>query len=279
MKRGAAVGMVLSGLLSSALSGTAAHAQVLQLGRDENAPVNPNASPQNFALEIRGGPYYPVIDSEFDPSGPTPFLDIFGDAPRLMMGLELDWQVLRINYVGTLGIGGAIGYSSFTRPAPETVAGHSNLSRPSGQETSFNVLPMYAVAVLRLDGLAEHTPIPLVPYLKVGLGYSAWWVTSGELLARRNADSPIADPAAAAGASADLSHAAYGGSLGTHLALGMMLRLDIFEPQIQRGWDNDMGVNHSYLFFEYSRSDDGALGSGQLQLGCNTWTTGIALEM
>lgn len=68
--------------------------------------------------------------------------------------------------------------------------------------------------------------------------------------------------------------------MGLHFAAGLMLRLDVLEPRVQRTWDNEMGVNHSYLFLEVSRSTDGAMGDGTaLRVGADTWTTGIALEM
>lgn len=151
-----------------------ANAQLLNVG-GEDPNRDPYESPQNFALELRGGPFRPNVDDEFQ-GGVQPFHDIFGDAPRVMLGLEFDWQVLRLRYVGTLGLGAALSYASFTRPAPQTVAGRTDLTRPSGQDTDFTVMPMYAVAVLRVDALARYTPVPLVPYAKLGFGYTAWWV-------------------------------------------------------------------------------------------------------
>jgi hypothetical protein len=44
---------------------------------------------------------------------------------------------------------------------------------------------------------------------------------------------------------------AQGGIAGLHGALGMRLLLDVFEPRAAKGFDLEMGVNHSYLFAEY----------------------------
>ena len=46
-------------------------------------------SSQDFALELRLGPYRPRIDDEF--SGATPYRDVFGTDTRLMIGTEFDW--------------------------------------------------------------------------------------------------------------------------------------------------------------------------------------------
>lgn len=269
---------VLPVLVGALLAPGVARAQTFELfgpdrGRDRFE------SPQHFAFEFRAGPWYPLIDNEFVARGrpERPFHAILGDDDRLLVGAELDWQILRVNPVGSLGIGVGLGYTSATAVAPVTRSDPNDLRQQptGGQETSLNVLPAYAVAIVRLDGLARRTFIPVVPYAKAGLAYSLWWVTTGDNLARRNASSPGPVPDAAT----DLNAAAFGGTLGLHLAAGVMLRLDNFEPQAQRSWDTEMGVNHSYLFFEYTRANTDLLGSRpQLQVGSNTWTAGIALE-
>ena len=62
-------------------------------------------SPQNFALELRVGMYEPEVDSDTRLGGKHPYADSFGDKSRVMLGAELDWQVLKIPHVGTLGPG------------------------------------------------------------------------------------------------------------------------------------------------------------------------------
>ncbi len=236
-------------------------------------------SSQNFALEFRGGPWYPSVDQEFGGRA-TPFRDIFGEGDRVLGAIEFDWQILRINPIGSLGVGLSVGYTAATAVAPVTQrpmpADPAVWNRPSGgQETALNVVPMTAVGVFRLDVLARRTVIPLVPYAKFGFAYSLWWIDAGDSLAQRTV-------ALSPGASADdldIGQDAIGGSLGTHFAAGMMLRLDFLEPRAARAWDIEMGVNHSYLFFEWARSAPGSLGSrSQLQLGTNTWAAGLAVE-
>jgi hypothetical protein len=235
-------------------------------------------SPQNFAMELRFSPWQPMIDSEFSGSGGGPFLQYFGERDargvrtavrdRLLGALELDWQALRINPIGSLGLGASVGFSSFTANAPLT----ATPSRDSGQESTLAMVPMYAVAVLRLDVLARRTVVPLVFYGKAGVAASYWWITSGENLARRSAASPMA-PTNNAG---DFGQAASGLSYAWQLAAGAMLRLDWLEPRAQRAWDLEMGVNHSYLFAEYMIVRDWE--RPQLRFGSNTWAFGVAFE-
>ncbi len=235
-------------------------------------------SPQNFLVELRGGPWYPDTDAEFNGRA-TPFRDMFGSTDRLLLGAEFDWQFLRINYFGSFGLGLGAGYTSASAIAPLTqnpMPAAASWERPSdGQETSLQVIPGYAVAVVRIDVLARRTVIPLVPYVKYGVGYAYWWITNGDTLSRRSLS---LSPGATA-ADSDLGQAATGGTLGTHFAAGLMLRLDVFEPAVQRAWDLEMGVNHSYIFAEYVRSDLSGLGARpQLRLGTETWNVGLAME-
>ena len=262
------------------LAGTApsvVEAQTFELfGRDPSR--SRHESSQNFLVELRGGPWYPAVDSEFD-GRVTPFADMFGSTDRLLLSAEIDWQFLRINPVGSLGIGVGVGYTSISAVAPLTqspMPPASGWQRPTdGQQTALEVIPGYVVGVFRLDVLARRTVIPLVPYVKYGVGYAYWWITNGDTLSRRSLSlSPGANAS-----DPDLGQAATGGSIGTHLALGLMLRLDVFEPAVQRAWDQQMGVNHSYLFAEYTRSDLGTIGSrAQLRLGSETWNLGLAME-
>src|SRR3954447_26169276 len=69
-------------------------------------------SPQNFAFEFRVARYLPNIDSDPAFGGKHPYADVFGTTPRIEIAAELDWQILRIPHVGTLGPGISIGYTA-----------------------------------------------------------------------------------------------------------------------------------------------------------------------
>ena len=267
----------VAGLLAGVTAPAVGHAQTFELfGPDRSR--SRHESTQNFLVELRGGPWYPDTDAEFNGRA-TPFRDMFGTTDRLMLGAEFDWQFLRVNPVGSLGVGVGVGYTSASAVAPLTqspMPAAGSWERPAdGQQTSLEVIPGYVVAVVRIDVLARRTVIPLVPYVKYGVGYAYWWITNGDALARRS----VALSQGASATDSDLGQAATGGTLGMHLAAGLMLRLDVFEPAVQRAWDQQMGVNHSYIFAEYVRSDLSGLGSRpQLRLGTETWNVGLAME-
>ncbi|HVW30043.1 MAG TPA: MXAN_2562 family outer membrane beta-barrel protein [Polyangiaceae bacterium] len=238
----------------SSLSGGARAQEVDEYGiyraHERGAPVE---SPQHFALEIRFGRYVPNIDDEF--SVATPYETTFGSKDRYVFGLELDYQFLRIPYVGTLGGGLSLGYTHFSAPAFIANGG----GQRAGEDTGLMIIPMSLLGVLRADVLARSTPIPLVPYVKAGLGSAIWRITNG-------------------GGTAKVDGVAGSGiSWGPQVALGGMLLLDFFDQDSAKNLDNELGINNSYFFFEWYVSKLGA--GNQLEVGTNTWALGLAFEI
>jgi hypothetical protein len=208
-------------------------------------------SAQRFAIELRFGPYRPAIDDPFP--GQKPYERVFGSDARIGFGLELDWQLFRIPYVGTLGPGIGWGYTHMSAEAL------FDTGEASAEETNLAIMPTYGVAVLRLDALARRTVVPLVAYGKAGIGYGIYW-TGNEVETQRR-----------------------GHTWGTHFALGGMFLLDAIDPRSAVEIDNEWGVNNSYLFFEWmvSNLDDfkGARDPSAMHIGTNTWMLGLAFEM
>jgi hypothetical protein len=215
-----------------------------------------HGSPQNAAFELRFGPYRPQVD---DGANGAPFEQTFGTDTRFLIGLEVDWQALRIPYFGTFGPGFGWGYTKFTADA---LLADGSGGR-SAQTTSLEIMPMYVVGVLRADVIARETAVPLVPYAKVGLGYALWWSSDGD------------------GAShADDGTVGRGRSYGYQYALGGMLLLDFMDEAAAVQMDNASGVNNSYLFIEWYVSQlDGFGSNDQMQVGTNTWMLGLAFEI
>jgi hypothetical protein len=212
-------------------------------------------SPQWWAFELRFGSYHPKVDEEFRGRA-EPYRQVFGDGGRLYFGLEVDFQALRIPYFGTLGPGVSWG---FTRMGSKAMLTGQNV--PSAEDTNLWIMPMYAVAVLRFDMLANEIGVPVVPFGKVGLGY-ALWRASNEL-----------------GTSSYQGVDGKGHSLGAHLAGGAALQLDALDRSSAKKLDGQFGINHSYGFFEWMWSDLGGLGSGQMHVGTSTWVLGLGLEI
>ncbi|MCC6214702.1 MAG: hypothetical protein IT376_07520 [Polyangiaceae bacterium] len=208
----------------------------------------PTESPQDLSFELRFGPYVPSIDEGL---AGEPFAQTFGDATRWMLGMEVDWQALRLPKTLSFGPGVGVGYTSFSEDALL-----ADGTGRSAQGTSLSILPAHLVGVLRVDALAQRTPIPLAAHAKLGVGYALWW----------------------AGDDADVE--GEGASYGLHWAVGGLLLLDALDPGAAVFIDTDTGVNNSYLFFEWYESTlDGFGSGGQMRVGSRSWLLGLALEI
>ncbi|AKU97330.1 hypothetical protein AKJ09_03994 [Labilithrix luteola] len=215
---------------------------------------HPYRSPQNFALELRVGPYKPQVDQDPALGGRTPFADTFGGA-RILPSLEFDWQMFRIPHLGTIGPGIGVGFTTMSEDVL-TVSG-----RQSGDTTSLDITPIYGVAVLRADVLWREMNFPFVPYGKAGLGYALWRATN------------------TGGTSEFNGVKGKGASWGTQLALGLAFALDWFDKGAGRNMDNATGINNSYVFAEYYWLSLNGFGSSDtLRVGSATWTAGLAFE-
>jgi hypothetical protein len=222
---------------------------------DWRAKPRRRESAQEWAFELRFGSYRPKVDDEFS-NGKQPFKQVFGDGGHLYFGVELDWQALRIPYVGTLGPGFGWGYTSMS-----AMAKLSGTNTDSAENTSLWIMPMYVAAVGRIDVLARELGIPIVPYAKLGTGY-AFWKTSNDL-----------------GTSVYQGTSGKGHSYGLHIAGGVALQLDFLDAASSAQLENSAGINHSYLYLEWMYTNLGAFVPGQMHVGSSSWVTGLAFEL
>ncbi len=249
--------LLVTGVAAFALSlvPRAAHAQVAELSQEQPKSFR---SPQNFALELRFGPYKPNIDEEagLKSGGPGPYQRAFGTMPRLMVAVEFDWQALRIPYIGSLGPGLGVGYTSMGATVT-TLSG-----RESGDETSLEIYPLWGVGVLRIDTLWRNLGIPLVPYGKFGIAAAPWRASNSGGTASAN------------------NVSGKGTTWGTQLAGGLMFALDAIDPGAARNMDNMLGINGTYLFAEFYSLGLSGIGQDKpLLVGAQSWTAGFAFEM
>ena len=212
-------------------------------------------SPQHFAMELRFAPYRPQVDEDPQLHG-APYNTVFGDMARLEVALELDWQVLRIPHVGTIGPGLSLGYTGMADKAKIKKTGET-----SGETTSLDIFPMYAVAVFRADVFMREARIPLVPYVKAGVGLAFYRAYND------GGTSVVGDTPGK------------GNAYGTHLALGLALQLNVFDRAAARNLDESIGINNTYLFGEYMRSDlTSSTQARALYVGTRTLLGGLAFE-
>ncbi len=163
-------------------------------------------SPQWFAMEFKFGPYKPDVDSEFGSSG-GPYDDVFTSKLRLMSQFTFDVQFLKKH--GTLGVGGTVGFFQ-ARGKALLESGD-----PSGDDTTFNIMPFILQLVYRWDYLAKKYNVPLVPYVRAGFVYAFYWITDG------NGDT------AHFGEDGGKAH---GGVWGYQINVGLAFQLDVLEP-------------------------------------------------
>lgn len=249
----------LAGCAALALAG-AASAQTSrgnwrQLDRSTRKETTHVGTPQNFAFELRFGPYYPQVDEEFGGNGP--YTQVFDEDPQFYFGLELDWLPLRIPWVGAIGPGLGWGYTATSAKAK--IAGTET---DSAQDTSLTIMPMHLSAVARFDELMRRTGIPFVPYLKAGLGLGLW--SAGTSSETAEADNVLGRDT----------------TWGLHFALGGMLALNWLDHRSSARLDETMGVNHIYLFGEWMNANLDGLGSRpQMHVGSSSFVFGIAADM
>ena len=256
--------------------------------RQTSRPTRRDAyeSSQHFAFELRFGPYFPEVDEEFghgfgetprlgltpEERG-TPYSETFGEPdgeghwetdPQFYFGIEIDWQAVRIPYVGVIGPGFGWGYTSTS-----AVAKIAGTQEPSGTDTSFTIMPMHVSAVLRGDELMRRTGVPIVPYGKLGLGFATWSIstTSDDAKVVPDPEKPME------------TFAGSGVTWGIHMALGGMLALNWLDGRSAATLDETTSVNHVYLFGEWMNAQLDGLGSRpQMHVGTSTWVLGLTAD-
>jgi hypothetical protein len=223
-------------------------------------------SPQAWAVELRVGPYYPQVDDEFNGAA-YPLAETLGSGKRVLLGIEGDWQALRVGKLMSLGPGFGTAYTRLSNPAvfanppdgavPET-------AQPSGTSPMDSTLKLWlqwAAAVARVDALNRNFRIPIVFTAKLGMGHAFWWAGKGNLASR---------------VGGSIGH---GRSWGPMWALGVMFDLNFAQPERSQRLDAISGINHMYLFAEWYQLKLNGFGSGnQMQVGDSTWALGYALE-
>jgi len=237
---------------------TPAKAQIVGTDSFER-PRKTFESPQHFALELRFGAFWPEIDASPELTG-KPFSGLYGTGPQLLGGAEFDWQALRIPHLGTIGPGLGAGYMKASTKAPYAMPhGTQTLS---GEDTTVEIFPFFGVAALRVDVFLRDFHVPLVPWVKLGIGYALW--RASNTLGTSNYNGKSGE----------------GHTLGTHVALGLGLNLNFLDRDTAQEFDNSLGVNGTYLFAEWTREDLTGLGtqSNPMRVGGTEWTFGLALE-
>lgn len=208
-------------------------------------------SPRSGSVELRLGGYRPQLGGE-DGLSEDPFAKVFGGSNMLLFEAEV--QRFFYQGIGSAGVSVSLGYAE--KYAAALLPGGGK----SAERTGFHVLPIHLRGVYRFDYPAFRWGIPLVPYIKPGLIYMPWWVTKGGEIETVNGVE------------------GRGGKFGWEVAGGVSFLLDVLEPRLARDFDTDVGVNHSYLFVEYTYAKVNNFGGEGFNLSDSYWMFGLALD-
>ncbi len=194
---------------------------------DHHPPLEVD-SPQWMGLELRVGPYRP---------GPATFKDTFLNDRGWMVNVEFDVTLYHIPWVGQLNAGLNWGWSAYDAHALDRQGTRVD------EKTKFTIFPVSLLGVLRVDALARHTVVPLTFAGKLGYEVVRWKAETG------------------------------GKSDGNGLNQGLRwgaqaaLELDWFDRGTARRMDEDWGINHTYLLFEWYESRTKGTGDSTFTFG------------
>lgn len=179
------------------------------------APTAHAESPERVAVELAVGPYAP--------NGNRQQFDLYFPGDRgPVFGLEANFYIVRIPYVGPLGIAASGAWARYSGHACEDVA----CATPSSESVRFDLFPLALTASLRLDVLQRQFRVPIFIQGNIGLEYVRFRSTRGG------------------------GRDTYGGAFGMRWQAQVGLYLDMFEPRAARALDEQHGINHTYLFFQ-----------------------------
>ncbi|MSP16425.1 MAG: hypothetical protein EXR73_07430 [Myxococcales bacterium] len=261
-RRAALAGVAAAAVIALVLLGWTgtASAQVIY---DAEWDDHQSAVPALWTFEMKFGPYRPNIDGEFS-AAPGPYELTFGTDWSLLTQFELDRYF--VHRGGALGVGLSIGYLSNSAAAfLEDGDGNPLYLEPRSEadDTAFKLMPTALIAVYRSTWFADHTVVPLIPYVKAGLAWYVWWVTKGDDMITMT----------------DTNGSAAGATLGWQATVGLALRADRLDPGAARSLQSEMGIEHSNFFIEATKAEvSGLAQTKRLHVGDTTWSAGIAFD-
>jgi hypothetical protein len=185
-----------------------------------------------MALELKMGPYIPGNGKNHA------FKDTFGDDKGWMVSFELDVTLIHVPYVGQFSLGAGFGWAAYDAKAKSDPGGAT-----TSETTKLTLYPLSALAVLRVDSLARYTVVPLTFAGKLGADFVPWKTTTGS------------------------STDANGLNKGFRWGAQAAFELDFFNHQSARRMDEEWGINHTFLLFEFYQSMTHGTGDQTFQFG------------
>lgn len=209
-------------------------------------------------LELHFGLYTPAVDEQFKTA--TPWRDVFGGESMTLIGLHVDYQLWQGH--GTFALGGGAGYGWVSGTALTT-----DEAATTKDSVGFNIVPLEANLIYRWDWAAVEHGVPFVPYVKVGLVAMVWWATDAN------------DSIAKAKDLDGVSRSGQGVTFGWQVGGGLQFLLDVLAPGTAAEFDEESGVNNSFIFAEFMHRDVNDFGNNtSINLGDDALSFGLMFE-
>jgi hypothetical protein len=191
-------------------------------------PAAAAESPRRGAFEFRMNRYRPDVDSEFGGAS-TPYRDAFGSGDGWMLRGDVSLSVWKTYGTFDVGIGAGYFQDSGKGLLPD--------GTPSADKTTIRIIPTTLSLTYRLDVLPSGYVLPLVPYGRVAFERYNWWTGGGS------------------GGTSDAGGlTGRGATHGFSFSGGVAFLLDLIDPSLAREMDRDTGINHTYVFFDVTKS-------------------------
>jgi hypothetical protein len=217
---------------------------------------------------IRVGPYTPSIDGQTG-MNPGPYAAMYGGSQALPM-LDID-RILWRGF-GQFGVGGSIGYMQKSGYSFVDGSDPNDPTRPRsmGDKNTFRLIPLAATLTYRLTWFDDEHGIPIVPYVRGGLSYYSWWVSSNGKTASVCKDGGM-DPTCD-------KNKAIGASLGFQGSVGLAVRAERIDASAAQSMRQG-GIEHAGFYGELSFAKVDGFGSPtKLSVGDKTWFLGVDFE-
>lgn len=234
-------GLVLLAVVSTLGAGSA-HADILY-----------SESPRTGALRLKLGSFNPRESFDAGLSQPV-YQQTFGNRGLLLF--ELSYERYLWKKFGAAGVGFSAGYGE--RYGNAFVLNDPN--ETTGVKTALHLVPMSLYALYNFDYAAQEWGVPLVPYARLGLAYTGYWISKG------------------GGVEYASGRRGAGGKWGWTAAGGLAFLLDVLEPRLARDFDTDIGVNHTYVFAEYVILKADGFGGTGFDFSDDYFTFGFSFE-
>lgn len=223
-------------------------------------------------IGFKAGPYYPAIDEGLGIE-PGPYASMFGEKARWIPHIEYDRFFLQP--AGQLGLGVSMGlrWQNAKAYAAGTSPGDPLRPRSATDTNRFIMVPMTLTAVYRFTWLDDRFRVPLVPYVRGGLAYWAWWIKKpggGNAVVYPGNCDPNA-----AGCN---PNEASGGTLGYTASAGISLRAERLDSDA--AWSmRDAGMEHAGFFAEINMMKvDGFGDETKMNLSDTAYLFGVDFE-